>query len=77
MSGNVELQNLYIGIIRKDQESGQFRNISDPFELYISFKHIILGIAVAWCIKNGSFDEIDRVRTNAAALLQVREDLLD
>jgi hypothetical protein len=75
MSGNIELQNLYIGIIRKGQELGQFRNTSDPVELYNSFRHIILGIAVEWCIKNGSFDEKERVIRSVAALLQVREDL--
>jgi AcrR family transcriptional regulator len=64
------------GIINIGQKTGQFKNISDPKDLFENIRSTIVGIAVLWCIDGGSYDEKQVIRNNLISLLCVRDDLL-
>ncbi|WP_162523533.1 TetR/AcrR family transcriptional regulator [Calorimonas adulescens] len=65
------VQQLLLPIIKKAQEAGHVRNQSSPESLYEATCHIVIGIAVMWCIHNGGFDEKSIILSNLEALFDV------
>ena len=76
LSNEPDLAKLYISIIEKGQEKGQFENRSDPKLIYRNIKNITVGIALQWCISGGNFDEKQAIKECISSMLSVREDLL-
>lgn len=76
ISEDPELAKMYIGIIAKGQEDGDFENRSDPKLIYRNLKNVSLGIATQWCITNGGFDHKAVIKESIASLLSVRKDLM-
>ncbi|AYO31658.1 hypothetical protein D2962_14560 [Biomaibacter acetigenes] len=62
---------LLLTIIKKAQEAGHVHNQSSPESLYEAACHIVIGIAVLWCIHNGGFDEKSIILSNLEALFDV------
>ncbi len=49
-----------INSIRKAQEFHQIKNQSDAAELYLAARNVGLGLALKWCMTQGSFDVIEK-----------------
>jgi len=76
MSDDPYLANLYIEIIKKGQETGQFENRSDAQILYRNLKFITLGNSVQWCIEGGKFDLKKVMRESVSTMLSVKKEFL-
>lgn len=70
-----ELDGVFIGIIRKGQESGQFLVRDDPAQIQRRVKALILGYSAQWCVEEGRFDFKSVLREALRSLLGVRPDL--
>ena len=64
-------------IIKKAQEKGEVRNTNSPELLYNALAHLFTGHELKWCISNGNSSDFEDFFKELAALLDVREDLLD
>lgn len=64
-----KLREVCAKLIREGQKSGEIKNNSNAESLFESICYKIIGIAVVWCIKDGSFDEKELIRKHFNTLL--------
>jgi len=76
VSEDPDIAKIYLAIIEKGQQTGQFENRSESKEIYNNLKNVTMGIELQWCISGGKFDHKDMVKIGVSSMLSVRKDLL-
>lgn len=72
---NVYMCNMVVPIIKRAQDEGEIRNLTDPEELMQAAYSMINGIAFLWSADRGSYDISEKLRAMMETLYDVRPDL--
>ncbi len=52
----MDLEEIAVNIVKRGQESGEIRNLSDPRQLYEASAYMFTGYQYMWCTLKGNFD---------------------